>query len=166
MKKSNIIYYIATFLVFTFMLSIDVYAYCPLGPDVTKDLYGVLMILKIVAPLLCVGLSILDAIKAVAKGDAAGELKNVAKKFGKRMLYAIILFFLPVLVDMVFQVADVWDANGTCDLYTPESNSNSTSTQPRTTENCAAITDQEHCNRDQKCSWNSNTNTCQLMNWR
>lgn len=119
MKKSNIIYYIATFLVFTFLFSIDVYAYCPLGADVTKDLYGVLMILKIIAPLLCIALSIFDAIKAVAKGDPASDLKNVAKKFGKRMLYAIILFFLPVIVDQVFRMTDIWDANGTCDLFNP-----------------------------------------------
>lgn len=95
---------------------------CPLGEDVTKDLYGLLMILKIVAPLLCIGLSVFDAIKAVAKGDPSTDLKAVAKKFLKRMMYALILFFIPVLVDLFFQMADVWGANGTCDLMNPEDN--------------------------------------------
>ena len=95
---------------------------CPLGEDVTKDLYGLLMILKIVAPLLCIGLSVFDAIKAVAKGDPSTDLKAVAKKFLKRMMYALILFFIPVLVDLFFQMADVWGANGTCDLMNPENN--------------------------------------------
>lgn len=139
---------------------------CPLGPDVTKDLYGVLMILKIVAPLLCIGLSVFDAIKAVAKGDPSTDLKAVAKKFLKRMMYALILFFIPVLVDLVFQMTDVWGANGTCDLMNPESNNQTTKKTKTTTENCAGITDKETCNRDQKCSWDNNSNTCHVMNWR
>lgn len=122
MKKSNLIYYIATFLVFFLMITFDVFANCPLGPDVTKDLYNVLNVMKIVAPLLCVVLSIYDAIRAVAKGDPATDMKAVAKKFGKRMIYTIILFFIPVLVDICFQMADVWDVNGTCDLANPEDN--------------------------------------------
>lgn len=122
MKKNNLIYYIATFLVFFFVLTFDVLAYCPLGPDVTKDLYNVLKVMKILAPLLCVVLSTYDAIRAVTKGDPATDMKAVAKKFGKRMIYTILLFFIPVLIDICFQMADVWDANGTCNLEHPEPN--------------------------------------------
>ena len=143
---------------------------CPLGEDVTKDLYGLLMILKIVAPLLCIGLSVFDAIKAVAKGDPSTDLKAVAKKFLKRMMYALILFFIPVLVDLFFQMADVWGANGTCDLMNPENNgaevNNNLGETRKTTENCAGITDKEHCDRDQKCYWDNNSNTCHVMNRR
>ena len=139
----------------------------PIAVFADEGVCGALMILKIVAPLLCIGLSVFDAIKAVAKGDPSTDLKKVAIKFLKRMMYAIILFFIPVLVDLFFQMADVWGANGTCDLMNPEGNGTSTETTTHTTtENCAALTDKEHCDRDQKCYWDSNTNTCHVMNSR
>lgn len=121
-KKIIMVLYSAIFLFPITVFAEETTAVCPLGPDVTKDLYGVLMILKIVAPLLCIGLSVFEAIKAVAKGDPSTDLKVVAKKFLKRMLYALILFFIPVIVDIFFQMADVWGANGTCDLMNPENN--------------------------------------------
>jgi hypothetical protein len=120
--KNNIKHVLIVVIISLIFVGNNVYAYCPLGPDVTKNLYGLLMILKIVAPFLCIGLSVFDAIKAVTKGDPAGDLKIVFKRFIKRMIYAILLFFIPVLVDIFFQIADVWDANGTCDLYNPEDN--------------------------------------------
>ncbi len=120
MKKKFIM---LLFVLMVLICPMGVYAdTCPLGPDVTKDLYGALKILKIAAPLLCIALSIFDAVKAVAKGDPSSDLKVVAKKFLKRMIYALILFFIPVLVDVVFQMADVWGAGGTCNLANPESN--------------------------------------------
>ena len=166
MKKRFIVFFTLMILITPIAVFADE-GVCPLGPDVTKDLYGALMILKIIAPLLCIGLSVFDAIKAVAKGDPSTDLKKVAIKFLKRMMYAIILFFIPVLVDLFFQMADVWGANGTCDLMNPEGNGTSTEPATRTTtENCAALTDKEHCDRDQKCYWDSNTNTCHVMNSR
>lgn len=95
---------------------------CPLGPDVTKDLYGALKIFNIVAPILCIGYSIYEAIKTISSGDASKDMKKVATRFGKRVLYTIILIFLPILVDQVMQIADVWGVNGTCDLSQPQSN--------------------------------------------
>lgn len=122
MKKSNILYYIATILVFSSFLMPEVFAWCPLGEDVTRDLYGVLKIFQIAAPVLCIVFSTLDVVKTVAKGDADAEMKKLAQKFGKRMIYTVLLFFLPILVDQVMQIADVWGVNGTCDLTAPESN--------------------------------------------
>ena len=124
MKNKNIIYYIATIILFSFLLIPDVFAWCPLGEDVTKDLYGVLKIFQILAPVLCIVFSVLDVVKTVAKGDAEADMKKVAGKFGKRVIYTILLFFLPILVDQVMQIADVWGVNGTCDLTAPESNDN------------------------------------------
>ena len=164
MKKRFIVFFTLMILITPIAVFADE-GVCPLGPDVTKDLYGALMILKIIAPLLCIGLSVFDAIKAVAKGDPSTDLKKVAIKFIKRMMYAIILFFIPVLVDLVFQMVDVWGANGTCDLMNPEGNGTTTTRGTHTTtENCAAISDEEHCNRDQKCYRDSNANTCNHMN--
>lgn len=116
MKNKNLLYYIATILVFSLLLMPDVFAYCPLGEDVTKDLSGALKIFQILAPVFCIVYSTFDVVKTVAKGDADVEMKKVAQKFGKRMIYTILLFFLPVLVDQVMQIADVWNADGTCDL--------------------------------------------------
>ncbi len=123
MKKGlTLISYVACAFVFIFAFSINVFAACPLGPDVTRDLHGALNIIRIVAPLLVIGLSTVDAIKALTKGDGGADMKNVAQRFGKRCIYAVLLFFLPLLVDQVMQMADVWDANGTCDLEHPTSN--------------------------------------------
>lgn len=104
------------------MSPVSVFAYCPLGPDVTKDLYGALKIFNIAAPVLCIGLSIYEAVKAISKGDASSDMKKIAGRFGKRVIYTVLLIFLPLLVDQVMQIADVWGANGTCDLTAPSDN--------------------------------------------
>lgn len=119
MKTKNFIFYLGVILCFSIILIPDVYASCPLGEDVTKDLYGILKIFQIAAPILCIAYSTFDVVKTVAKGDAEPEMKKIAQKFGKRMIYTVLLFFLPVLVDQVMQIADVWNANGTCDLTAP-----------------------------------------------
>lgn len=116
MKSKNFIFYVGIIFVFSFFLVSDVYAACPLGEDVTKDLYGVLKIFQIAAPILCIAYSTFDVVKTVAKGDAESEMKKVAQKFGKRLIYTVLLFFLPLLVDQVMQIADVWGVNGTCDF--------------------------------------------------
>lgn len=120
MKSKNFVLYFMVIVMASFFLIPNVYATCPLGEDVTKDLYGVLKIFQIVAPILCIAYSTFDVIKTVSKGDAEAEMKKVAQKFGKRLIYTILLFFLPILVDQAMQIADVWGVNGTCDLTAPE----------------------------------------------
>lgn len=156
---------------------------CPLGPDVTKDLYGALKIFNIVAPVLCIGLSIYEAVKAITKGDASTDLKKVAGRFGKRVIYTIILIFLPLLVDQMMQIADVWGANGTCDLTVskdkgseddsekPGDNKGSKTTTKKTTTTKATTTkkttsdvcasyDATICDVQPGCYWNGSTNKC------
>lgn len=94
---------------------------CPLGPKVTKDLYGILKIFKIAAPLIIVALTIWEVVNSLLKGDVTSEFKTLYKKFLKRLMYAVILFFLPILVDQVMQMANVWDANGMCSFAEVES---------------------------------------------
>lgn len=117
MKKirENIFYILFAFSML-FVFTVNVYASCPLGPDVTEDLHGVLKIFNILAPLLCIVFSIIEMIKALTKGDAEGELKTAAKRFGKRMIYTLLLAFIPVLVDEVMIMAGFWDREGKCDL--------------------------------------------------
>lgn len=121
MKKKLLMFITILVLVFPMTVFAEE-GYCPLGPDVTKDLYGALKIFNIVAPVLCIGLSIYEAIKAISKGDASADMKKIAARFGKRVIYTILLIFLPLLVDQVMQIADVWGANGTCDLSNPSDN--------------------------------------------
>lgn len=120
MKSKNFVLYISIAVMASFFLIPNVYAACPLGEDVTKDLYGILKIFQIAAPVLCIAYSTFDVVKTVSKGDAEAEMKKVAQKFGKRLLYTVLLFFLPILVDQAMQIADVWGVNGTCDLTAPE----------------------------------------------
>ena len=143
----------------------SLYTGCPLGADVTKDLYGALKIFKIAAPLLVIGFTIFEFVKALAKGDITSELKKLSQRLLKRCIYAVILFFLPVLVNQVMQLANVWDENGTCDF------SNSVEVKPndsRTEEerritSCAGHSDLTSCNNDttNKCKWSYSGNFCE-----
>lgn len=119
MKKFS---YISILLFTVFAFSGAVYAACPLGADVTKDLYGILKVIRIAAPLLVIAFTIFEAIQAITKGDAAADLKKVATRFGKRCIFAVILFFLPILIDQVMQMANVWGDGGSCDIENAESN--------------------------------------------
>lgn len=94
----------------------EYYTGCPLGEDVTKDIYGLLKILKIVAPLLVVGLTIFEFVKAIARSEIDGEAKKLGMRLVKRLIIAVILFFLPVLVNQIMIMANIWDENGTCDF--------------------------------------------------
>ncbi len=160
-RKSHIL--LAILIVSAILMSTNVYAgSCPLGPNVTKDLYGALKIIRIVAPLLVIIYSTLDTIKALTKGDGGAELKKVAQRFGKRAIYAIILFFLPMLINLFMQMADVWDANGNCmeEIENPGSTSSGNSSADTlyvcvTTNTCMNIADKAAFDRI------VNSGTCQ-----
>lgn len=57
--------------------------------------------LKYICIVLLLGFSIVDFVKALTAEDPAA-LKNASKKSGRRVIYLILLFFLPTLVFMVF----------------------------------------------------------------
>lgn len=119
MKKLNLLVVI---LITMFAFSGTVYAVCPLGPDVTEDLHGLLKIFNYAAPLILIVFSIIDVLKTITKGDAVGNVKSVRDRFLKRLLYTVILFFIPILVDQFMIMAGVWDSEGGCDLYNPVEN--------------------------------------------
>jgi len=89
---------------------------CPLGADVTKDLYGALQIFKIAGPLLVIGLTVYEGIISLSKGDMASSIKPFFNKFLKRMAAAIALFMVPVLVDVLMQLFNIWGDKGSCSL--------------------------------------------------
>lgn len=159
MKKirENIFYILFAFSML-FVFTVNVYASCPLGPDVTEDLHGVLKIFNILAPLICIVFSIIEMVKALTKGDAEGELKTVAKRFGKRMIYTLLLAFIPVLVDEVMIMAGFWDREGKCDLNVFQENGvNTVNTNPTTApagDGCSGLS-VSSCNSNSLCTYHA-----------
>ncbi len=69
-----------------------------LSNDFVDKLDWILDIIKIAGPILAVGLGTLDFVKVVASGDADKEMKNAFKKFGIRIVSAVLLFIVPVIL--------------------------------------------------------------------
>ena len=66
-------------------------------------------IIRFAVPILVVGLGILDFTKAIFAGDD-GEMKKAQSKFFKRILIAILFFFVPIFVNLLLSIANhVWD---------------------------------------------------------
>ena len=95
-------------------------AWCPLGDDVTQDLVGILRIMKILAPILVVIYTTYDTVLALTKGEIDKEQKELFNKFAKRVAAAILLFVIPVIVDQMAQLMNVWDDTGHCVLTETE----------------------------------------------
>lgn len=112
---------------------------CPLGVDVTKDIYGLLKILKIVAPLLVVGLTVFEFVKSIARSEIDGEAKKLGMRLVKRLIIAVILFFLPVLVNQIMIMANIWDENGTCDFSKSADQIESSTTTSTTTTQTTTV---------------------------
>ncbi len=87
---------------------------CPLGPNVTADLAGALKIMKILGPIFAIGYTLYEGIVALTKGGIDAEGKKLFAKFAKRIMAAALLFAVPVLVDSIMQIMNVWDKDGHC----------------------------------------------------
>lgn len=73
---------------------------------------------RIIVPILIILLGILDFAKAVVAGKE-DEMKKAQSTFVKRVIAGVIFFFIPVIVDIVMQLADiVWEGLGytSCDI--------------------------------------------------
>ena len=84
---------------------------CSTYGSVLVDIQNVFDFAKIVVPLLVIGLSSYDFIKAITSKEA----KDVKKAFNiliKRFAYAIIFFFLPILINFLLKLISI-DSN-TC----------------------------------------------------
>lgn len=107
MKKNNLYKYIAWAFLIMFGIKTIVFAdgnaRCNSYGDLKTDMQNLFNLLKIIVPLLVIGLSTYDFIKAITAKDE----KNVKKAFQtliKRIIYAIILFFLPVLLNLLLDL--------------------------------------------------------------
>lgn len=80
--------------------------------EVIDFLQQIFNVMKYAAPILCLVLSVFDFVKAVAnqKDDA---LQKAFKTTGKRIIFAIILFFIPDLINFLFNLLGWY---GTCGI--------------------------------------------------
>lgn len=76
----------------------------PLGV-LKQDIQGAFNVVKIVAPILVIVFGIYDFIKAMT-GKVEGDMKKAFQKLMKRIIFAIILFFLPMILDWILGLVD------------------------------------------------------------
>lgn len=110
MKKSNkliylvMVFYIVLFSFKTVVLADNGGVSCDSWGDLKNDIQNAFNFLKVVVPLLVIGLSTYDFIKAVAAKDNK-DVKKAFQRLLKRFLYAILLFFLPTLINYLLDLA-------------------------------------------------------------
>lgn len=87
--------------------------YCDSLDLLLQDIEGAFNIFKIVAPIFVVLMSTFDFIRAIV-GKVDGDMKKAFVKLMKRFVFAIILFFLPIIINFFL---GLWDPNySTCIL--------------------------------------------------
>lgn len=77
-----------------------------LTPSFAKVLNNILTFVQYLGPVLVGIFSLLDYLKVVFSGDQ-DEIKKVSKKFMKRVVAAILLFMIPIIVNLVFSLTGV-----------------------------------------------------------
>lgn len=74
-----------------------------LGDDVTNILHNILKTIQYAGPILVAIMTIIDLVKASLSGEQ-DELKKMMPKFIKRLVAAMLLFFIPLLVNLIFDI--------------------------------------------------------------
>lgn len=70
---------------------------------------SILLYIRIIVPILIILLGSLDFAKAVLSGKE-DEMKKAQTTFMKRLIAGVVVFFVPVIVDLVMSLADmIWD---------------------------------------------------------
>lgn len=77
-----------------------------LGPRLTKFLNMVFSFIRFAVPILLLGLTIVDAVSALASQDAA-DVKKISSKFIKRLVISIIIFLLPTILNFILDLAGI-----------------------------------------------------------
>lgn len=117
-KKLKLI--IFSFLIFIANMNVS-YAANETGTAACKGLFGdtltgmvqdALDLMKIAGPILVIVMTIIDLIKAVASGGK-DDLSKLGTKTLKRLIYAVLLFVIPSLLDWLFSLFSIY---GTCGL--------------------------------------------------
>lgn len=90
-----------------------------LGEDLVNRINSFLNIVKIAIPIILIGFGIVDFVKAVFANDD-NKMKQAQVSFIKRIGIAILIFFVPVIVNLILTVAnEVWSfiSPDTCGLF-------------------------------------------------
>ena len=83
-----------------------------LGEDLTALLKDALRLMQIAGPILVIIMTIIDLIKARATGGK-DDLSKLGTKTIKRLIYAVLLFVIPSLLDWLFGLFSIY---GTCGI--------------------------------------------------
>lgn len=83
-----------------------------LGDELTEWLQKTFRFMEFLAPSLVIVLSIVEFFKAMISDDKEA-LQKAAKKTGVRLILAVILFFIPVLINFFFELFGWY---GTCGI--------------------------------------------------
>lgn len=106
MKKFNkviyliMIFYLVIFGFKTVVLAAGNELNCDSWGEVLVDIQNVFNFLKVAVPLIIICLSTYDFVKAVAGKDNK-DVKKAFQRLMKRFLYALILFFLPIIINYI-----------------------------------------------------------------
>lgn len=82
-----------------------------LSPDLTSLLKDALRLMQIAGPILVIVMTIIDLIKATAAGGK-DDLSKVGKKTVKRLIYAVLLFLIPTILDWIFSIFSIYGVCG------------------------------------------------------
>ena len=82
--------------------------------DLGQFLQDLFLGIRILAPALVIILSTMDYIKAIAN-SSQDDLKKVNKKTVKRVIAGLIVFFVPLLLDVLFNIFGIYDLS-TCGI--------------------------------------------------
>jgi len=74
-------------------------------------LQTVLDIIKYAGIVLCIVLTVVDFFNALTNDDK-DLLKPLTQKALKRLIYAVMLFFIPIIIKMIFMLVDIYGACG------------------------------------------------------
>jgi len=87
---------------------------CRVIPDEIREwINSTLNLVKYVALALVIVLGILDFIKAAASGES-DQMKKSGSSFLKRIIAVAILFLLPLIVELVLNLIEIYGADSTC----------------------------------------------------
>lgn len=107
MKKKTIniicLIYISIFAFNTIVLADSYSLDCNAFGDLKTDLTNFFNFVKILVPLLVIGLSTFDFIKAITEKDDK-DIKKAFSRLIKRLVCAVILFFLPVILELLMNM--------------------------------------------------------------
>lgn len=90
-----------------------------IGDKITAAINDILLYVRILIPLLLIGLGVADFVKAMISPDETA-MKKAQNKFIKRLLIAAVIFLIPSLVNLLFDLVNgVWAHinNSACNIW-------------------------------------------------